>query len=484
MVSQLRLGRLSVLAVLLAALLGAFTPSASAATDDQKDVVLYFYWGDGCPHCAAAKPIVEEWQAAYPTLEVRSGEVWNDQVAQAEFVAMADRHGFQAQYVPTFFLGDQHWTGWNDTIAAEVEAAVQQCAAEGCVDAATWEAGAEPAPTAAPTSPGELPTPSDTPAQEAEPTPGGEVIDVPIIGPVDLGSMSLPLMTLLIAAVDGFNPCSLWVLGILLALTLRTGSRRVTLIVGLVFITVTAFVYALFIAGIFSLVSISAIAPWLRVVAAVVAITFAFINIKDYFWFKRGVSLTIPESAKPGIYSRMRGVLAKTESLPALVGGTIALAAGVSVVELACTAGFPIVWTNILAQNGVGAAGFVLLLLLYMLVYQLDELLIFGAAVVTLRASKLQEKQGRILKLVGGILMLTLGIVMLVNPALMGSVGSSLAVFAIAIFAALTVHVIWEIVLPGMGLRARTAAAAAPAGKAPQKGGSASRGTSSQKKRT
>lgn len=448
MTGQLRLGRLGVLAVLLAAFFGAFAPAAQASTDDQHPAVLYFYWGDGCPHCAAAEPIVEGWQSTYPTLEVRAAEVWNDAAAQAEFVEMAERHEFQAQYVPTFFIGGQYWSGWNESIQAEVETAVQQCVAEGCVDAAVWEPGMEPPPAE---------DPKDDPGPE-NPADGGEIIELPVIGEVDLGSMSLPLMTLLIAAVDGFNPCSLWVLGVLLALTLRTGSRRVTLIVGLVFITVTAFVYALFIAGIFSLVSISAIAPWLRFVAAAVAITFALINIKDYFAFKRGVSLSIPESAKPGIYSRMRGVLANTDNLPALVGGTIALAAGVSVVELACTAGFPIVWTNILAQHGVNGAGFVVLLLLYMLVYQIDELLIFGVAVVTLRASKLQEKQGRILKLVGGILMLTLGLVMLVNPALMGSVGSSLAVFAIAIVAAILVHVIWEIVLPGIGLRARSTA--------------------------
>ncbi len=236
-------------------------------------------------------------------------------------------------------------------------------------------------------------------------------------------------------------------LSVLLALTLRTGSRRAIAVIGLTFIFVTALVYALFIAGLFSIFSVVSSAPWIRVVVALIAAGFAAINIKDFFWFKQGVSLTIPEASKPGIYQRMRGVLALADSMPALVAATAVLAAGVSFVELACTAGFPVLWTNIVAARDVTPAVFALLLGLYMLVYQLDELVIFGVAVVTMRATKLQEKQGRLLKLVGGMLMLSLAIVMLVDPSLMNNVATSLLVFAAAGAATLLVLLIQRIVL-------------------------------------
>jgi hypothetical protein len=286
--------------------------------------------------------------------------------------------------------------------------------------------------------------------------PGQEVVSLPIFGEVDAGTQPLALSTLLIAVVDGVNPCSLWVLSVLLALTLRTGSRRTIAVIGLTFIFVTALVYALFIAGLFSIFSVASSAPWVRVVVALVAAGFAAINIKDFFWFKKGVSLTIPQSSKPGIYQRMRGVLARADSMPALVAATAVLAAGVSFVELACTAGFPVLWTNIVADRDVTPAVFALLLGLYMLVYQLDELVIFGAAVVTMRVAKLQEKQGRLLKLVGGILMLSLAIVMLVNPLLMNNVATALLVFTAAGAATLLVLLIERIVRSRLGIRIST----------------------------
>ena len=188
----------------------------------------------------------------------------------------------------------------------------------------------------------------------------------------------------------------------------------------------------MFIGGIFTVFQVLSFTPVVRVVVAVLAVAFAAINIKDFFWFKAGVSLSIPEASKPGIYDRMRRVLGSAQSLPALVASTMVLAAGVSFVELACTAGFPVLWTSIVTDRGVSPLGFILLLSLYMLIYQLDELVIFAVAVVTMRMTKLQERQGRLLKLLSGMMMLSLAVVMLVKPALLNDVRTSLLVFASA----------------------------------------------------
>ena len=107
--------------------------------------------------------------------------------------------------------------------------------------------------------------------------------------------------------------------------------------------------------------------------------------------------------------------------------------------ELACTAGFPILWTNIMAADEVSLTLFILLLALYMLIYQIDELAIFGVALVTLHSSRVQESQGRLLKLIGGMLMLSLAVVMLFKPSLMNEIGTSLIVFAAAAGATLSV---------------------------------------------
>ena len=398
---------------LLLAPLGPAT--ARAAPDEQNETVtLYFFWAEGCPHCAAAKPLLAELAQRHPRLSVRSFEVGGSAENQRRLAGMVEKFGLERTAVPMFFLGDEHWVGYLENVTAgQLETAVARCLDRGCPDAGRGVFDGTDSPAGAPTV-------------------APDVLRLPFFGEIDASGRSLALITIAVAAVDGVNPCSLWVLSILLALTLRTGSRRTIAVIGLVFIFVTALMYALFIAGLFSIFTVVSFAPWVRVVVAAIAILFAAINVKDFFWFKSGVSLSIPESSKPGIYQRMRGVLAAADSLPGLVAATAVLAAGVSFVELACTAGFPILWTNIVAARDVSPAVFVALLGLYMLVYQLDELLIFGAAVTTMRVTKLQEKQGRFLKLVSGMLMLSLAVVMLVNPALMNSVGTSMAVFAAA----------------------------------------------------
>ncbi len=124
--------------------------------------------------------------------------------------------------------------------------------------------------------------------------------------------------------------------------------------------------------------------------------------------------------------------------------------------EFSCTAGFPVLWTNLLVSQNVTALTFVLLLLLYLVIYQLDEMSIFFAAVFTMRASKLEEKHGRILKLIGGMLMLALAGMMLINPSLMNSLSSSLIVFGGAFGATLVILLIHRTILPKFGIRIGT----------------------------
>src|SRR5690606_22225179 len=128
---------------------------------------------------------------------------------------------------------------------------------------------------------------------------GEELVDLPVIGPVDVGSASLVVATLVIGLVDGVNPCSLWVLSVLLALVLRSGSRKRVLAIGGTFLAITAALYALYIAGMYGVLSLLAHQRWVRMAMALVALAFGLVNLKDFFAFRRGVSLTIPEDRKP-----------------------------------------------------------------------------------------------------------------------------------------------------------------------------------------
>jgi glutaredoxin len=387
-------------------------------------VAVYFFWGDGCPHCAATKPFLAELSRQYPTMEVRAYEVWYNEENQKIFWNMASAYGFEPSAVPTIFIGDKYWVGSSDQIHNEIAATVDACSKSTCRDAGV---GIVPGVVAV-ESTAENPESSVVPNTNAE----TGILSVPLIGTVNLATQSLAVSTLLIAFVDGFNPCSLWALSVLLALTLHSGSRKKVFLVGAVFLTVTSLVYMMFITGLFTMFAVVSFVGWIQVVVALVALFFAVVNIKDYFWYKEGISFTIADEKKPGIYKGMRRVLDAGNSTGALIGATIALSAGVSLVEFSCTAGFPVLWTNLLISQKAAALTFGLLLLLYMLIYQIDELGIFLLAVFSLKASKLEEKHGRILKLIGGMLMLTLAMVMLINPAWMNQISSSLIVFLFA----------------------------------------------------
>lgn len=430
------------------------TPAAPApeVTPVAEGVTVYLFWGNTCPTCEVSEthhatlsglPQIGEdpGPAAYafldrladeiPGLTIQAYDVWTSDVDRATFERVAAAYDMRPRGVPTIFIGKEHWEGFDAATAAEIRATVEACRTSGCPDPVT----ADPTPKA--------------PQHEVS----AVTLTIPLLGTVDLGTHSLWASTALISFVDGFNPCSLWVLSILIALSLRTGSRRRTLAIGIIFIAVTAVIYVLFIGGLFTVLTIASFLTWLPILISALTLFFALVNIKDYFWYKEGLSLTIADDQKPGIFKRMRAVVQTGDSLWALVAATVALAAGVSLVEFACTSGFPVIWTNLIASQSVSTPTFLLLLALYMLIYQLDELAIFGTAVFTLKVTRIEEKHGRVLKLVSGMLMLTLSIVMLVDPDLMNDLRSSFLVFGSALAATLAVLLSHRAILSGLTRR-------------------------------
>ncbi|MHC1784858.1 MAG: glutaredoxin family protein [Anaerolineaceae bacterium] len=414
--------------------------SAVMNPDESNPVVIYLFWGDGCPHCAVAKPFLNSLAEKYPSVEIRDYEVWYVEVNQELMTKMTAAYGTEPRAVPTIFIGEKYWEGFNDVIQQEIQRQIEKCLVDGCPDKGI----------------GIIPGLEGAPSVVANSTliaDNSEKITLPLIGSVDLSAKSVWVSTILISLVDGVNPCSIWVLTMLLAITLHAGSRKKVVIIGLVFLTVTAAIYALFIAGLFTMLTVINFVGWIQVVVAVVSLFFSIINIKDYFWYKEGLSLTISDDKKPGIFQRMRRVVDASQSFWGLVGATVVLAAGVSLVEFSCTAGFPVLWTNILVSQNVTGWTFILLLLLYLVIYQLDEMVIFFTAVYSLKASKLEEKHGRLLKLIGGMLMLTLALVMIINPALMNSLSSSLWIFGTAFAGTLLILFLHRYLLPRLGIK-------------------------------
>lgn len=435
------LGVLGALVALLVTVLGGATAAATAvppsgtpaaaAAAEGDEVELVLFWGDGCPHCAAEKEWLADVEREYPGLTITAYEVWYDEANRQKFVEAGERLGFEPSGVPTTIVGDRVWVGFSDQTADEIETTIELLGAGGAASGSTTAGESSSAR-----------------------------IDVPLVGEVGLADKSLVVSTLIIGFVDGVNPCSLWVISVLLAIVVRTGSRGRVVAVGSTFLVVTAGMYAVYMAGIYSAMTVMAHLGVIQAVVAGVALLFGAVSVKDYFAFRKGLSFTIRDSAKPGIYKRMRAASGH-QNIFAALGATVVLAIGVSLLETPCTAGFPVLWTGMLADAGVGGVEAAGLFGLYMTPFLLDELVVFALAIFTMRATKMQEKHGQLLKLVAGTTMLALGVVMLVRPETMEDPLGALVVFVLAFAAAWLVHRLTTLV------RASRAARAAGEGEAP-----------------
>ncbi|TVS05105.1 MAG: thioredoxin [Cyanobium sp. PLM2.Bin73] len=359
---------------------------------------MHVFWSLSCPVCLRQKPWLEELEARFPGLDVEQMELSQTPRFQARFEAMAAERGVSASYVPTLMLGPRAWVGDTPAQRADIETAI-----------AAALASQDPAPERA------------------------DGLRLPLLGRVDAAAAPLLGLTVLIAFVDGFNPCSLWVLTLLLGLVVGSGSRRRVAVVGISFLLTTALIYGAFIAGLFSVLAFAFALPWVRWAVALFALGFGLVNIKDYVWYGQGISFSIPEGRKPGIYQRLRGLRQQELNTPLLIAATVAMAAGIALVELPCTAGFPVVWSAILAERQVGGAAFAGLLAVYVLIYLGIELVIFAVAITTLSLGRMGERQGRALKLLGGVVMVALAGALALRPELMDDLGGTLWLFGSAL---------------------------------------------------
>jgi len=218
-------------------------------------------------------------------------------------------------------------------------------------------------------------------------------------------------------------------------------------LVGGTFVFFSGLVYFLLMAAWLNMFLLVGNLSTVTVVAGSVALLISFINIKDFFFFKKGISLAIPDKAKPKLFERMRNLL-KTGSLPAMLAGTVVLAAAANSYEILCTAGFPMVFTRVLTLHSLSRAEYYLYLAFYNIVYIIPLLAIVSAFVITLGSKKLTEWKGRILKLLSGLMMLCLALVLLINPALLNNALVSASVLIIAALTATLIIYITKRIRP------------------------------------
>ena len=399
------------LAILLAGLslpVRAEDPWLRSGADGQPEVQLYFFWSLTCPHCTAAHPYVDAIPQARPWVKLHALELSRHRENVQRYRAMAHALGEEAAGVPAWlFCGEMH-VGWDGD---EVTGATLRQRLDACRARASGAAGAVPA--------------------SAQPPPAAP-INLPLVGAVDPANLSLPALTLVLAGLDAFNPCAFFVLLFLLSMMAHQKSRTRMLVIGGVFVAVSGLMYFAFMAAWLSAFQLFGHLAWVTLAAGALAVFVGAVNVKDYFWFESGLTLSIPESRKPDIFRRTRNILS-AENMPAMIAATAFLAIAANFYELLCTAGFPMVYTRLLTLADLSPAARYGYLAFYNLIYVVPLAAIVAVFAGSLGARKLTEREGRLLKLMSGVMMLELGALLLLAPERVSQVGIAFGLLAVAV---------------------------------------------------
>ena len=403
--------RLLIAILLSLAAFGAHAGDAwvTSGADGQPEIQLYLFWSLTCPHCTAAHPHVVAMTEERSWLKLHELEVSRNVDNARKFEIVVTQRGAQEQAgVPAFlFCGELHF-GWDspESMGTLLKERLDACHAR--------VLAGQPAVAGVTTS--------------------SSRIELPFFGSVEAESLSLPALTVVLAGLDAFNPCAFFVLLFLLSMMAHQKNRRRMLLIGGVFVAISGLMYFAFMAAWLNVFQLFGHLAWVTLAAGALAVVVGLVNVKDFFCFEKGISLSIPESKKPDIFRRARAILA-AEHLPAVLAATAFLAIAANFYELLCTAGFPMVYTRLLTLADLPAVGRYVYLAAYNLIYVLPLAAIVVVFARTLGARKLTEREGRLLKLMSGLMMLQLGALLLFAPERISQVGIAFGLMAVAVAA-------------------------------------------------
>lgn len=428
-----------ILFLLILLLSFGFTRDAFAAND----IDLYLFWGEGCPHCAKEKAYLSEIENKYPNLKINAFEIYNNSTNQEYFKEAGKVLNENVSGVPFTVIGDEAYTGFNESITPDqIEERIKYCSENICPDsiaAIVYEDSNGPPLVLAPSnessevgvastsSPVGFVEPTLEPLQPLEPIPVPEVekespipdsISFPILGEINTKNLSLPIFTIVIAGLDGFNPCAMWVLIFLITLLVGIHDRTKRWLLGITFIAASALVYFVFMSAWLNIILFIGYIFWVRIAIGFVAISGGAYNLKEYFTNKENACKVTGGNRRQKIFSRLKEITLEKNILIALVG-IILLAFAVNLVELVCSAGLPVVYTQVLALSDLATWQYYAYMFFYILIFMADDLIVFFTAMLTLEVTGVSTKYVRVSHLIGGILMLILGALLILRPELL-----------------------------------------------------------------
>ncbi len=386
-------------------------PFFVSAKDNEK-ITLYLFHGDGCPHCAEEEKFLGSIEEKYQNLEIERYEVWYNSENAALLSKIENELNIRRSGVPTTIIGDTVISGFSDSIASKIERAINYYEENEYADVVLEIKNGTYAKVEK--------TDDDTDSvdkftKEEEKTDEEVTVDVPVFGKINLKNVSLMSAAVIIGLIDGFNPCAMWILLFLISVLIGMKDRKRMWALGLTFLVTSALVYMIIMLSWISVAVKITTIVWIRNLIAVVALIGGVINLKSFLFSHDSGCEVVDSKKRKKIFKKIRKFTSEKSFWLALLG-VIGLAVSVNLVELACSAGLPLVFSELLALNNVSSFMKFMYTVLYILFFLIDDLIVFLIAMFTMKVTGISTKYNRFSHLIGGFIMLLIGILLLVRP--------------------------------------------------------------------
>jgi len=378
--------------------------SVSALGNDT--IILYFFHGDGCPHCADEEKFFKKIEGKYSNFEIVSYEVWYDEENAQLLSNVNEAFHITRTGVPTNVIGTTVISGFGDSTGDKIIRAIEYYQNHPYEDIVSQiKDGTYDASRSI----------QDSFSEEEKKNDEKVSVDVPFLGNFNLKNFSLTAAAAFIGLVDGFNPCAMWILLFLISVLLGMKDRKRMWILGLTFLLTSALVYMfIMLSWITIAVKITTIV-WVRNIIAMIALIGAIINLRSYFTSKDSGCEVVDDKKRKKIFQKIRKFTSEKSFFLAIIG-VMGLAISVNLVELACSAGLPLVFSELLALNHTSNFMKFLYTLVYIFFFLIDDIVVFTIAMFTMKVTGISTKYNKYSHLIGGIIMLLIGILLILKP--------------------------------------------------------------------
>lgn len=382
--------------------------STNVNAKETDNLTLYVFKGDGCPHCKAEMDYLDTIKDKYANLEIKEYEVWYDDDNASLLTKVESYFNIKRSGVPTTIIGNTVIQGYQNESSTrkKIERAINFYEENDYKDIVKEiKAGIATKNTKKPDK-----------FQEEETKLDKETsVKAPIVGNVNLKDVSLLTSAVILGLIDGFNPCAMWILLFLISALIGMKDRKRMWTLGLTFLITSGLVYMLIMLSWISIAVKITTVVWIRNIIAIIALIGAILNLKSFIKSKNSGCEIVDSKKRKNIFSKIKKFTSEKSFILAFLG-IIGLAISVNLVELACSAGLPLIFTELLAINNV--SGFIKFIYIgiYIIFFLIDDIIVFTISMYTMKATVISTKYGKYSHLIGGLIMLLIGLLLIIKP--------------------------------------------------------------------